>query len=117
MFPLSDSHPTRTFPFINYAIIAVTIYVFFQQISAPDFEQFILNYGFIPQQFSLFDFESWQRVIFSIFLHAGLFHIASNLWFLHIFGDNVEDEFGHFRYAAFYLFGGVVAVFSQLIFD
>lgn len=91
------------------------MYVFFQQIAAPDFEQFIIDYGFIPSRFSLFDIESWQRIIFSIFLHGGLFHIASNLWFLHIFGDNVEDELGHIQYLFFYILAGIVAVFAQYI--
>ncbi len=115
MLPISDSHKPRTFPFFNYAIIVFTVYVFYLQISAPDFEQFILQYGFIPRNFSLVSLDGWSRVIYSIFLHGGLFHIASNLWFLHIFGDNVEDRLGHFRYLVFYILGGIVAVFAQFI--
>jgi membrane associated rhomboid family serine protease len=113
MLPLSDSHPTRTFPFINYAIIAATIYAFITQLAAPDFDQFIIDYGFIPGQFSFISIESWTRVLYSIFLHGGIFHIASNLWFLHIFGDNVEDTIGHFQYVLFYILGGVAAVLAQ----
>jgi len=117
MFPLSDSHPTRTIPFVNFAVIALTILVFLLQLSAPDFEAFIFEFGFIPAIFSFFDPSSYVRVISSIFLHAGLFHIIANLWFLHIFGDNVEDLLGHLRYVLFYLATGIAAVFAQYIFS
>lgn len=117
MFPLRDSTPRRSFPLVNYFIIFLTVYVFFLQLAAPDFEQFIYQYGFIPSEFNLFDLPFYRFIIFSIFLHGGWFHLLSNLWFLHIFGDNIEDRMGHFFYLLFYLSAGVVAVFSQLIFN
>lgn len=117
MIPIRDSHPTRSFPFINYLIILTTIFVFLMQISAPDFEEFIFTYGFVPSRFNFFDWESYKYILYSIFLHGGWFHLISNLWFLHIFGDNVEDYLGHFSYLGFYLLGGVFAVFAQLIFN
>ena len=117
MFPIKDSTPRRTFPIVNYLIIALTVYIFFVQLTAPDFEQFVLQFGFVPNRFSFFDLSSYKYILYSIFLHGGFFHIASNLWFLHIFGDNVEDRIGHFRYVIFYLLAGVAAVFAQYIFD
>jgi len=117
MFPLSDIAPRRRFPLVNYLIIIITIYVFFLQLSAPDFEEFIFQYGFVPSRFSLFDFSSYKYIFYSIFLHGGFFHIFSNLWFLHIFGDNVEDKMGHLNYLFFYILSGVVAVFSQYLFN
>lgn len=117
MFPIRDSTPRRRFPFINYLIIITTIFVFLIQLSAPDFEEFIFQYGFIPARFNLFDFNSYRYILYSIFLHGGWFHLLSNLWFLHIFGDNVEDRFGHLNYLIFYLLAGVAAIFSQLIFN
>jgi|SRR3989344_4809025 len=117
MFPIRDLTPRRSFPIVNYLLIAITVYVFFLQISAPNFEEFIFQYGFIPSQFSFFDIDSYKYVLYSIFLHGGFFHIASNLWFLHIFGDNVEDIFGHFWYLIFYLLAGTIAVFVQLFFS
>lgn len=117
MFPLRDSTPRNRFPIINYLIIALTIYVFFIQISSPDFEAFVFNFGFVPARFNFFNLGSYRYILYSIFLHGGLFHIASNLWFLHIFGDNVEDRLGHFWYPIFYILAGVVAVFAQLIFN
>lgn len=117
MFPLRDSTPRRRFPLFNYLIIIFTIYVFFLQLTAPDFEEFIYQYGFVPSRFDLFNFDSYRYILFSIFLHGGWFHLLSNLWFLHIFGDNVEDKLGHIFYLLFYLLAGFAAVFSQLIFN
>lgn len=113
MFPLSDNTPRRTFPFVNYAIIAFTIFIFIVQFGAPDFEKFVFQYGFIPSRFSFGDPGTWPPVLYSVFLHGGLFHIISNLWFLRVFGDNVEDVFGHVKYLLFYLVGGIVAVMAQ----
>ena len=117
MFPISDIAPRRRFPLVNYLIIIITIYVFFLQLTAPDFEKFIFDYGFVPSRFSFFDISSYKYILYSIFLHGGFFHIFSNLWFLHIFGDNVEDKMGHLNYLFFYILSGVVAVFSQYIFN
>lgn|SRR3989344_1120564 len=117
MFPIKDSTPSRSTPIINYLIIAITIYVFLLQISAPSFEEFIFRYGFVPARFDFFDPDSYLFILYSIFLHGGLFHIGSNLWFLHIFGDNVEDKLGHFWYLIFYLLAGTAAVFTQYIFS
>ena len=117
MFPISDIAPRRKFPFINYLIIIITVYVFFFQLTAPDFEKFIFEYGFVPSRFSFFDISSYKYIIYSIFLHGGFLHIFSNLWFLHIFGDNVEDRMGHLNYLLFYILSGMVAVFSQYFFN
>jgi len=117
MFPLYDSNPQKTFPFMNYLIIVANILVFFLQISAPSFDRFILQYGFIPQEFNLFHPLSYFFILSSMFMHGGLLHIASNLWFLHIFGDNVEDEFGHFKYLGFYLTAGLIATLAQYVMD
>ncbi len=117
MFPLRDSHPSRRFPVINYLLILFTCLVFFIQLIPPDFKEFVYQYGFVPANFNFFNFESYKNIFYSIFLHGGLFHLFSNMWFLHIFGDNVEDRLGHLRYLFFYLAGGVAAVFSQYIFN
>lgn len=117
MFPLYDSNAQKSFPFINYLIIAVNILVFYFQITASGFDRFILQYGFIPQEFNLFSPGSYFYVLSSMFMHGGVLHIVSNLWFLHIFGDNVEDELGHFRYLAFYLAAGLAATLAQYFID
>mgnify|MGYP005855676213 CR=1 FL=1 len=117
MFPLRDSSLRKSFPWVNYAIIFLTIYVFILQLMAPNFEEFIYQYGFVAARFDLLNLSTYRSMIFSIFLHGGFFHLFSNLWFLHIFGDNVEDKMGHFLYLFFYLTGGVAAIFAQLIFN
>ena len=117
MFPLYDSNPQKTFPFINYLIISANILVFVMQLSASNFEGFILQYGFIPQEFNLLNPASYFFVLSSMFMHGGILHIVSNLWFLHIFGDNVEDQFGHIRYLGFYLLAGLAATLAQYLMD
>ena len=115
MFPLYDSTPRRSFPFINYLLIAINVYVFFVQLSSPDPDAFIFQNGFIPSRFSLSDLSTYEYILRSMFLHGGFLHILSNMWFLHIFGDNVEDVMGHLPYLIFYLVGGIVATFAQYI--
>lgn len=117
MFPIKDSTPRRSFPIVNYLIIGFTIFVFFLQISAPSFEAFVFQFGFVPSRFDFLDLSSYKYILYSIFLHGGIFHIGSNLWFLHIFGDNVEDRMGHLKYLIFYILAGTVAVFAQLFFN
>lgn len=115
MFPLYDSSPRSTFPIINYLIIAVNIIAFIIQFTSVNFDAYIYQYGFIPAQFEFADVSSYISILTSIFMHGGLMHIISNLWFLHIFGDNVEDHLGHLRYLGFYLAAGVVATFTQYL--
>lgn len=118
MFPLYDTtEERRSFPFINYLLIGLNIFAFYIQITAPSFEEFIYQYAFIPAEFSIFNPASYIYIFTSIFMHGGLLHIISNLWFLHIFGDNVEDRMGHFTYLIFYLLGGVAASLAQYAID
>lgn len=117
MFPLYDSSHKDSFPLVNYAIIILNIFVFYVQISSPNFERFVYQYGFIPQQFNLFNFEEYGLILTSMFMHGGFWHIISNLWFLHIFGDNVEDRMGHFWYAIFYISAGIIATLTQYVLD
>ncbi len=113
MFPLGDSTPRRTFPFVNYLIIIVCVLVFLIQLSSPDFEAFVMQFAFVPARFSFLDLTSYRYILYSLFMHGGWFHLLSNMWFLHIFGDNVEDRLGHFKYLIFYILGGFVAALSQ----
>lgn len=115
MFPLFDNTPRRSFPLVNYAIIIFTVYIFYLQFVAADFERFVWEYAFIPSDFNVLNPATYSRVFSSIFLHGGFFHILSNMWFLRVFGDNVEDVFGHIKYLVFYLAGGAVAVFAQYV--
>src|SRR5215216_6279585 len=106
MFPVGDDNPTRRVPVINWLLIMLTIVVFALQWSGG--EEFILRWSFIPARLNaLLMLNGNPQVIITIFtamfMHAGLAHIAGNLLFLWIFGDNVEDIFGRARYLLFYL--------------
>lgn len=100
-FPLKDDNPREKFPFVNFSFIIVNVIVFVISLSA--FGQFIETYGFKPAQFSIL------TIFTSMFLHGGIAHIFGNMWFLYIFGDNVEDRLGHFKYAIFYILSGIAA--------
>ena len=117
MFPIRDERQTSSFPFINYFLILLNVALFVIEISSPDVDAFITRYGFTPAGFVFFEPRSCIAILSSMFLHGGFVHIISNLWFLHIFGDNVEDTMGHFSYLFFYLFAGFAAAFSQFVLD
>lgn len=116
MIPLRDSHPSNIFPFWVIGIIAVNIYVFFLEITAPNPDSFIAQYALIP---NLLDFSNPQTLwplITSQFLHGGFIHLISNMLFLWIFGDNVEGTVGFFLFPIFYLASGVAGSLAQYIF-
>ena len=104
-FPLKDENPSKTFPIVNILIIAANAIIFF--LSLSDFEYFINSYGFTPANFSLL------TLFTSMFLHGGIAHIFGNMWFLYIFGDNVEDVLGKSKYFAFYIAAGIFASLSH----
>ena len=109
MIPLRDVIPSRTFPFFTIAIIALNAVAFLFEISLPDagLQAFVQTYAVIPALFS------WPSVLTSMFLHAGWLHFLGNMLYLWIFGDNVEDRLGHWRFVGFYLFCGAVAAVAH----
>jgi len=116
MIPIRDRLPTRIFPFVNYALIALNIVSFLWELASIEagYPQFINDWGFVPGRF-LGDPGGEAITIFtSMFLHGGWMHIGGNMLFLWIFGDNVEDALGHFRYVLFYLASGLVAAGAQM---
>lgn len=113
MFPIKDSIPARSFPIVNIGIIVLTVFVFFQQILAQNPEAFIYQYALIP---SLVDFSNYATLtpfVTSIFLHGGFLHIISNMWFLWVFGDNIEGHIGKLTYPILYLGAGIAGNASQ----
>jgi len=116
MLPVNDENPTRGPSPINIAIIILNFIVFAFQVFYG--ELFVLNWAFTPARLTAFlsGNESPQillTVFSAMFMHGGIAHILGNMLFLWIFGDNVEDQFGHLRYLAFYLFCGTVATLTQ----
>lgn len=115
MFPIRDHNPSSKFPIITLLIIALTSYIFFLEITSPNLDTFITQFSLIPSTVSISDPGSWLPFIYSIFLHGGWLHIISNMWFLWIFGDNVESYLGHIQYFIFYIITGLAAGFAQYL--
>ena len=143
MFPLWDDVPSARVPFVSYTIIAACVIAFFFQLQSPHGgEQVVREFGMIPVRVthpkekeiiveSRTERGQLQREIVDIsspipplvtlvtcmFLHGGLMHIVGNMWFLFIFGDNVEDRFGHVGFAIMYLVSGLAAGVMHIIAD
>lgn len=113
MIPLRDVIPSRTKPGVTITLIVLNLLVFLFQstLSARGEAAFIYAFGVVPAYFTLIS------VLTSMFVHGGLAHIAGNLLFLWIFGDNVEDRLGHLRFLCFYLLCGIAAATAQLLLD
>lgn len=115
MFPLYDTVRSRRFPIINWMLVLLNGLVFYYELTLGETElhRFILDWGLVPAQLALDSTESWLRILSSMFLHGGWFHIISNMWILIIFGDNIEDRMGSGRYLIFYLLSGTAAALMQ----
>jgi membrane associated rhomboid family serine protease len=110
LIPLRDIIPSRTTPVVTIALIAINVLVFLFELSlGRDVDAFTLYWGLVPAAFS------WVTVLTSMFLHGGVLHVAGNMLYLWIFGDNVEDRMGHGRFLVFYLLCGVAAALAQTI--
>ena len=116
MFPIGDDNSARRLqPVVTYALIAINILFFFFEFLGGD--AFIEAWSFVPSRFMADPLGDAVTIFTSMFMHAGLVHIGGNMLYLWIFGDNVEDRFGHVRFLAFYLVCGIAATFSQLAFS
>lgn len=116
MIPLRDANPSETVPFVNYGLIGANVAVFVYELTlGSGLDTFILRHGLVPATF--LETLNVMPVFSSMFLHGGWLHVIGNMWFLYIFGDNVEDQFGHARYLAFYLVSGVAAAMTQVMFN
>jgi len=116
MFPIGDDNTSRrTFPLITYALIALNVLFFFIELSGGD--AFIMKWAFVPSRFLANPTGDFLTLFTSMFMHAGWVHLGGNMLYLWIFGDNVEDRFGHIIFAIFYLLCGLAATFAQLAFS
>ncbi len=119
MFPLKDNIPAQRFPFVNFLLIGLNVAFFLLEgRMGPHLEAFLYDYGFVPARFSAalaegFSAPALVPVFSSMFLHGSLLHLVGNMWMLWIFGDNVEDSMGHFRYSVFFLLCGTASVLAQ----
>lgn len=114
MFPVSDAdHKIRAIPFINIGLILANSIVFILQLTTPAPEAFIYTYALVPDQISFANWGTLYPFITSMFLHGGFLHILGNMVFLWVFGDNVEDVFGHIGYLIIYFLSGIVGSLAQ----
>lgn len=120
MFPIRDTVRSSTFPIVNVIIIVINLLIFLYEVSlGRHIEVFVLQFGLTPVRF-FWGLQNQLRdaiipLFTSMFLHGGWLHVLGNMWFLHIFGDNVEDRVGHVRYVFFYLLCGIGAGLVQTI--
>jgi membrane associated rhomboid family serine protease len=120
MLPLSDHNPRRIVPFVTYALIALNVLAFLWELSlGPDLQRALFEVAFIPKRFWLPGY--WAQDLIttfaSMFLHGSLMHIGSNMLYLWIFGDNIEDRLGHGRYIIFYFLCGTIATLAHAFFN
>ena len=116
MFPIGDDNTSRrTVPLVTYALIALNVLFFFVELTGGD--AFIGEWAFVPARFLANPLGDSVTLFTSMFMHAGWVHLGGNMLYLWIFGDNVEDRFGHIKFTIFYLLCGLAATFAQLAFS
>jgi membrane associated rhomboid family serine protease len=118
VIPLRDNIPSQTFPIVNWMLIIANVLTFMFQVGlGQDAEAFIRTYGLTPRRFSQDPVGQAPALITSAFLHGSWLHLIGNMLYLHIFGDNIEDRFGHLRYLVLYLLCGISAGMAQMVID
>jgi membrane associated rhomboid family serine protease len=126
MLPLRDDVPSRTFPFVTVGLIALNAVVFFSELARGPggMQQVAYDYGFVPGALTAFASgegipagRAFLPLLSSMFLHGGWLHLIGNMWYLWIFGDNVEDRLGHLRFLIFYILCGLIGNFAHYTFN
>ena len=116
MFPIGDDNSSRrTAPLVTYLLIVLNLLFFFVELSGGD--NFIMKWAFVPSRFLANPSADFLTLFTSMFMHAGWLHLGGNMLYLWIFGDNVEDRFGHIKFLIFYLLCGLAATAAQLVFS
>ena len=113
MIPIRSSEPPRSIAFVTAGLIALNLFIFLFELSRSPVEREVLmvHYGTIADRIH------WETLVTSMFLHSGWWHLIGNMWFLWVYGRNIEDLFGHVKYFFFYLAGGIVAGLIQMASD
>ena len=116
MLPIGDDNRYRRItPLVTYALIVLNIFAFLLELSGG--VPFIVHWSVVPQRLLANPFGDFRTIFTAMFLHAGWLHLLGNMLYLWIFGDNVEDRFGHLKFLLFYLICGIVATLAQLSFN
>lgn len=118
MIPLKDDNPTRNFPFLTLGFIALNIAVFIYGVNLPVHPSALYaDYALVPTHLLNSPLTTYPTVYTSMFLHAGIWHLAGNMLYLWIFGNNIEDVLGKFRFVLFYFVCGTLAAFGHIATD
>jgi membrane associated rhomboid family serine protease len=119
MIPIRDDAPRAVTPYVTYSLIALNTLVFLFEVSLPPFQlnRFIYEFGVVPTLFTANPAAGIVTLFTSMFLHGGPLHLIANMWALYLFGDNIEDYLGSFKYLLLYFTGGVFAALVQVFFD
>jgi len=124
MIPIRDDQPRFSTPYVNYSLIALNLLIFFFEaaLAPASLEGLVRQLGLIPSHVTrllgsggpAYAVPALLPILTSMFLHGSWLHVFGNMWFLWIFGDNIEDYLGHFKYLVFYLLSGVAAALAQI---
>ena len=121
MIPLRDENPTRTTPYIVYILVAVNVLVYLYNGSlGPHSHNPLAGFELVParlvsgRDLAASPVAPWLTIFTSMFMHANLLHVGGNMLYLWIFGNNIEDVLGHFKFLVFYLLAGVAAALAQV---
>jgi len=122
MIPYKDDNPTQTLPLVTVLLIGINIAVFILQIFVEGSgQEIIFAYGAIPVNIlhlhSTQPIPALMTIFTSMFMHGGLLHLAGNMLYFWIFGDNIEDSLGHIRFLVFYVFCGIVSAYAHAVVD
>jgi membrane associated rhomboid family serine protease len=116
MFPLHDDNPTQDTSIVVYTLILINVLIFGYQVSLANFQfaEWIGHWGLVPKELINNPKKEAIALISSQFLHGNIFHLVGNMWFLYLFGNNIEDQLGHWKFLGFYLICGIVAALAQV---
>jgi membrane associated rhomboid family serine protease len=125
MIPIRDTIPSKNYPIVNNTIIGINVVLYlFEMSQGANLNRFVYVYGLVPARYSIPQISSYFSIgqqLFSLlsfmFIHGGFWHLLGNMWFLYIFGDNVEDRLGPLRYLVFYLLCGITSGLTHLFFN
>lgn len=114
MLPIGDDNSSRKiFPLVTYALLLVNVLFFLLELFGGD--PFVIKWALVPSRFFANPFGESITLFTAMFMHAGWLHLGSNMLYLLIFGDNVENRFGHGKFLIFYLLSGLAASFAQML--
>ncbi len=118
MIPIRDINPTRRFPLITVGLIVLNVFVFVFELLLPSgsmLDSFAYTWGLVPYELAQFNPLAFVTVFTSMFIHGGFLHLASNMLYLWIFGDNIEWALGSVRFTLFYFLCGIGAALGQVL--